>query len=1311
MATMWSEGSPGTHPAEAEQTHKQLPTPPLRLVFGRRIGPLPEVAFPQRLSLRATQRGPGQGREPGFPASQSTDLRCGPLAAVGAGPEAPAAAAAATTGVSPCPPAPAMEPAGSLLQGKPFYCREWALGRLALSLEGGGGVLVTGGPGSGKTALCTEALWPVSEAGCRVQLGKSALAWHFCQPHDASTCSPRGFLLRLVRQIERCPLLPGYRERLGRVGALQALETAELKNDPDEAFRRAVLLPLLDLAPPSKPLLMIVDGLDAGRSSREEERVPPPGPSQTLAQLLGSHLQLLPPWLLLVCTARSHSKGVLRLFPGFRRLCLDDLRQEHVVSDVQQYILARLDGEQALRRCLARDAAEALGQLHVKSDGCLLYLERVLDGVAAELLALREVRHIPGTLHGLYLWLCQRLFPGDAFAGVRPLLEALLAAPQPLRPADLFAALCTRGPLPWRDFEGRLAALAALLRPGPGGTCLLFHASFADWLCDVKHCTPRFLCRPARGHALLAMRASRQAAALGPEQVCQLACHLLHAELALEPWQLALWLVWSGAPVERCLEAEEMLRPLEPPALELLVLAGARLGDRGPGPSLQHALEHQDSVRLLLENGASVNQRDGNGRTLLASVAHSGNHEVAGLLLARGAQTEVQDRHGQTPLTLAARQGHARVLLCLLAHGAGVDCPDRDGWTALRAAAWGGHSEAVGVLLRAGASVDCADTEGRTALRAAAWGGHRDIVATLLEHGADINRADTEGRTALIAAAYMGHREIVALLLAHGAHVDHVDVDGRTALSVAALCVPASRGYAEVVELLLDYGASPGHADRDGMTPLLVAAYEGHADVVELLLEAGASVDEADGAGRSPLLAAASMGHRAAVGSLLLWGAAVDVLDGEGRSALGVAAGQGSEAVVRALLERGLDANHRDVMGWTPLHLAAWQGHPKACAALLEAGARVGEPNRDGRVPLMLAAQEGHAALVQLLLEHGSPVDHRGYDGLSALALAALGRHRTAAELLLHGGAEVNPCDAEGRPLLCLLALEARVGMAELLLRSGAGLEGRDAQGRTALHAACWQGQVEAARLLLRHGADANALDGERRSPLHLAAWRGHPWVARLLLEDGARPNHACRQGATALGIAAQEGHAEVVRVLLAHGASPHVVDRAGRTPWRMASRRGHQAVLRLLERSGTALPPTAPASPPLGSSSSSGGSPAPPGQPGSSPSASLGSAGEQSLCHVSQRSSQVSGSTSHSQATAHTVPMDSLSCSGLPPQPPAAPSPGCPTGLAEKPSGQLGGPLISVNTLDPHLHLKAAIKLRFEGPTSGFEYKRETPL
>ncbi|XP_039770565.1 ankyrin repeat domain-containing protein 50-like [Ornithorhynchus anatinus] len=1153
-------------------------------------------------------------------------------------------------------------PVHSPLRGKSFYGREWALQQLQDWLDGASGereppgaspppcVLVTGAAGSGKTALCSEALWPTSEAGRRAGLGARALAWHFCRAQDAATLAVPGFVRSLADQIGRCRLLPSeHRRRLAEPQVEAALEPDVCDRDPDEAFKRAVLLPLLALPPPARPLLLLVDSVDEGADGEGLGGRGPPGRSGGIAELLSSHLRLLPPWLLLVCSARSEGALGQATFPEARRLSLDDPRQASTRRDCQSYILRRLEREAALEGGgpLSPGAAEALAQLQVKSGGCLLYLERVLDAVAAGGLRLGDARHVPATLNGLYLWLCQRLFPGRGFPRVRPLLDALLAAPRPLPPERLYAALWARHPGTGReDFEARLAALAPLLAEGPRGSVLLFHHSLAEWLQDVKHCTPAFLCRAGDGHAALALALGARGPRLAPAGVRRLARHLALARLpGLGPCHRALWLVWSGAPVDGCLAPPRGTPPWEPEALQLLVRAGARPAAAG-GPAWGVA---GGALRLLLEHdGACVNRRDEHGRTLLASAALSGDHEAAGLLLARGAAVEPPDGQGQTPLTLAARRGHARVLRCLLAHGARVDLPDSEGWTALRAAAWGGHAEAVGALLRAGAAVDRADAGERTALRAAAWGGHEPVVRALLRAGAAVDLPDAEGRTALTAAAYMGHRGTVELLLAHGARPDRPDADGRTALWVAAL-----GGHAAVVRLLLAHGARPGLRDRDGLTPLLAAAYEGRAEVLGLLLAAGADPDEADAEGRTALLAAAAMGHSEAVAALLARGAGAGALDPEGRTALGLAAAGGAEEAVRTLLAHGLDENHRDDRGWTPLHLAAAGGHAAVCSALAERGARLGEVDNEGRPPLLLAAQDGHTDAARLLLDLGAAVEQRGYDGRSALCLAALGGHGRLARLLLARGADPDPRDADGRPVAQLLALAGRADTLALLLARGAGAEGRDPEGRTALHAACWLGQPGPARLLLRHGAAANALDAGGRPPLHSAAWAGHAELARLLLDAGAAVDQACAQGATALGLAAQQGHVEVARLLLAHGADPARADGRGRTPVRVAARSGHGDLVRLLLQGRGRPAAETPAA--------AGGGPAlPPG------------AGEPSP--------------------------------GRPPPPSPARRSGDEGGGEERPLDPFG-------VLDPRLHRKQMLKLRFEGPTHGAGPLRETPM
>ncbi|KAG8000913.1 Ankyrin repeat domain-containing protein 50 [Nibea albiflora] len=1187
----------------------------------------------------------------------------------------------------------------SLLQGRRFYCREWALDKLRRCLDTRSvpgqppGVLVTGGPGAGKTALCTEVVWPTSKAGLAIGLAPRCLAYHFCHREDQRSTVVWRFVLGLVEQLMASPLLsPGYKEILNSPSVSPTLEPLSCQRNPDDTFKRAVLGPLLDLPPPAQTLMVVVDSLDVGHGAGEGR-----GKSASIADLLAANQHLLPSWLLLVCSVRRHNKAVCKMFSGFRKLCLDDLRKPPPVRDVQQYILCRLDEEAALRRQLTPDTADMLNLLHIKSGGCLLFLERVLDGVAGALVGLREIRDIPGTLNGLYLWLCQRLFPRGLFVYVRPLLNVLLAAPRPLTPQQLFTAAWTHdNMLSLQDFQNKLRTLSPLLIDGPGGTKLLFHASFAEWLMDVKYCTQKYLCSRTEGHSMLAMALTLQGSHLNIEDTCQLATHLVcSGHHKNNPSLLALWMLWIGVPAFTPSDSSALSTSLNQPpvlvsqeVLQLLTKSGlvsasffsnadSSVGVHCIGEeeaNLRQAFEKEMSVKKLLESGVSVNQPSTDGQTLLASVALEGSANVAELLLKRGSDPLESDHQGQTPLTLASRQGHVKVLTALLEWAKNqepetavqmMEHVDNEGWTALRSAAWGGHSEAVRLLLDAGADVDGCDGEGRTALRAAAWGGHDEIVLTLLDYGAQVDKADSKGRTPLIAAAYMGHQEAVEILLDHSAKVDIADGDGRTALSVAALCVPTAagvKGYGEVASLLLERGADPGHRDHDGMTPLLLAAYEGHDDVVELLLEAGADVDETAGpdgnvsaaAAVTPLLAAAAMGHMRTVSRLLFWGAAVDAIDCEGRTALCLAAARGSIEVVRALLDRGLDENHKDDLGWTPLHAAACEGHRAVCAALTERGsmARVGEMDIEGRTPLILAAQEGHWSSVRLLLDRRSPIDHRAYDGHSALSAALLEGHSEVAELLMRRGADTDVRDAEGRPLLYLLVLEGSLEMATLLIeKGGVPMESRDSEGRTALHVASWQGSVEMVDLLLRHGANPNAQDTEGRPPVHSVAWTGHTEVGhRLLGANGVNIDLACHQGATALSIAAQVGHVNIVAMLLERGANPDHMDKYGRTPVKVAGKHGHFNIVRLLESYGAKpyvglLPNSGTFSPVKPTKMLSSGISESNGGEGTAmtSSSSVSSPGSTAERFHSMQSSQTS-STCHSLATVQTVPADSLS-------------------------------------------------------------------
>ncbi|MEQ2178865.1 Ankyrin repeat domain-containing protein 50 [Goodea atripinnis] len=161
--------------------------------------------------------------------------------------------------------------------GKRFYCREWVFHKIQhclqektnnlsgvtitpskqpLHVPGGGvsvpggittvsakssspwGVLLVGGPGSGKTALCTELLWPTSAQGTHRSLHKQSLAFHFCRADDSDTLCVGGFIRGLVAQICRGGLVPGYEEKVHDPAVQSTLQPGECERNPAEAFKK-----------------------------------------------------------------------------------------------------------------------------------------------------------------------------------------------------------------------------------------------------------------------------------------------------------------------------------------------------------------------------------------------------------------------------------------------------------------------------------------------------------------------------------------------------------------------------------------------------------------------------------------------------------------------------------------------------------------------------------------------------------------------------------------------------------------------------------------------------------------------------------------------------------------------------------------------------------------------------------------------------------------------------------------------------------------------------------------------------------------
>lgn len=191
-----------------------------------------------------------------------------------------------------------------------------------------------------------------------------------------------------------------------------------------------------------------------------------------------------------------------------------------------------------------------------------------------------------------------------------------------------------------------------------------------------------------------------------------------------------------------------------------------------------------DKIKQLLNKGMPVDSVF-DGSSLLFMAIFEKQPGIVKLLLENGADIEQEGIDGITPLLDSIGRGDIETVQLLLKHGADLEHVDEDGYSPLvQAIAFCSNNDILALLLEHGADVN-GMAAGKPTLVYAVYDKRLDTVELLVEKGADVNARGSDGWTPLMETVDGDSPALAQLLLDLGADQALQNNDGETALDYA----------------------------------------------------------------------------------------------------------------------------------------------------------------------------------------------------------------------------------------------------------------------------------------------------------------------------------------------------------------------------------------------------------------------------------------------------------------------------------------------------------------------------------------------
>lgn len=463
-----------------------------------------------------------------------------------------------------------------------------------------------------------------------------------------------------------------------------------------------------------------------------------------------------------------------------------------------------------------------------------------------------------------------------------------------------------------------------------------------------------------------------------------------------------------GAPIIRAARAGKI------ETVQLLLDFGANIEEEdfeGETPLLAAIVSKKlEMVRFLLEKGASLNVKDQSGASPIVVATKYESLDIIKHLLSIGCSAKETDDRKSTCLIIAIVQGNLEITKYFLENNlSSMDEVDMYGYTPMLSA-FGERSnlELINYLLEQGGSLHDVTNDNRTAFFLAAEEGAITVLEWLSNRKEiDIFHKTTRGGSAFYSAAECDKFEAVRWLINNFSFNIHEEENNFTALLNCAC-----RGQVQMVETLIDLGADI-RDNTAGYYGIHVATYGHHIPMIEWFLNHGFNVDEPGrGHGKTPLCIANTI---ATIDYLVERGATVTLPNKT--SVIHELARLGKFDEIKHLVEViGADINAIDQFSYCALFIAAEKGHLDIVKYLINRGAFFDGIEYCGKNFLHICCVADSVPLMEYiffddLFENKFYVTDTDTDGKTPLLVAASNNNWNVIEFLLDNGSTIDECD------------------------------------------------------------------------------------------------------------------------------------------------------------------------------------------------------------------------------------------------------------------------------------------------------------